>query len=170
MALNNLISVQFTDDELMELDEGLTKIENVLRGKTHNLTPDERRQFGRIAEQNKLFVNKAKGYMDDYPEFIPRYIDTDEFDRDYHAREVIENRLTRLQGLSEQLSDTKVLLDHDNYNNAISFYRVIRLLSRENVPGTTHVYQGLRQFFSGGRPIQDNGEPVPETPAPLVEE
>ncbi|WP_229048777.1 hypothetical protein [Chryseobacterium arthrosphaerae] len=52
-----------------------------------------------------------------------------------------------MSSLTEQLSDTKVLLDHDNYHNAITFYRNLKFLSGENVPGTNVIYEDMKQFF-----------------------
>ncbi len=144
----NLISISFTNEELNQLDEAIQKIEQIISGKTSNLSKEERQQFGRIAEQNKLFVNKAKDYMEDYPQHVPAFLDKAEFDRDYEARKVIEGRLRRLEGITEQLSDTKILLDNDNYNNALTFYRNIRFLSKENIPGTTSIVSDLSQFFN----------------------
>ncbi|SFN04803.1 hypothetical protein SAMN05421594_0631 [Chryseobacterium oleae] len=147
MALDNLISLSFSSEELATIDEALQAIQTALLRKTINLTPEQRQQYGRIAEQNKLFVNKAKSYMEQYAQHVPGFLDKAEFDKDYTAREQIEQRLQRLDSLNEQLSDTKVLLDHDNYHNAISFYRNIRFLSEENVPGTNVIYEDLKQFF-----------------------
>lgn len=147
MALNNLISLSFSEAELTQIDQAITNLETVLQGKTIHLTPEQRQQYGRIAEQNKLFVNKAKNYMEQYPQHVPAFIDKVEFDSDYLARTLIEARIQRLASLSEQLSDTKVLLDHDNYHNAIAYYRNIRYLAGENVPGTTTVFQDMQQFF-----------------------
>lgn len=156
MAFENLISVQFADTELQQLDAALQSIEAVLAGKTVNLTPQQRQQYGSIAEQNKLFVNKAKGYMEQYPAHVPPFLSKPEFDADYAARQLIESRLQRLQSIAEQLSDTKVLLDHDNYFNALSFYRNIRFLSNENVPGTSTLYQDMKQFFMPAAGGSDN--------------
>ena len=147
MAFENLISIQFTEAELAQLDAAMASIAQVLRDKTINLTPEQRQQYGRIAEQNKLFVNKAKEYMEQNMQHVPAFIDKAEFDQDFQARTQIESRITQLQGLVEQLSDTKTLLDHDNYHNAITFYRNIKFLSQENVPGTTTLYEGMKQFF-----------------------
>lgn len=147
MALDNLISVSFTAEELTKLDQALQTIETVLSGKTINLTPEERQQYGSIAEQNKLFVNKAKIYMEQYPQYVPNFLDKVEFDKDYLGREQVEQRLQIMSSLTEQLSDTKVLLDHDNYHNAITFYRNMKFLSGENVPGTNVIYEDLKQFF-----------------------
>ncbi|OJX30970.1 MAG: hypothetical protein BGO86_00825 [Chryseobacterium sp. 36-9] len=42
MALENLISVEFTNAELTKLDDAISMIESVLLGKTINLTPEQR--------------------------------------------------------------------------------------------------------------------------------
>ncbi|WP_343679702.1 hypothetical protein [Chryseobacterium arthrosphaerae] len=147
MALDNLISLSFTTEELSKLDQALQTIGTVLSGKTINLTPEERQQYGSIAEQNKLFVNKVKTYMEQYPQYVPNFLDKAEFDKDYLGREQVEQRLQRMSSLTEQLSDTKVLLDHDNYHNAITFYRNLKFLSGENVPGTNVIYEDMKQFF-----------------------
>lgn len=163
MALDNLISLSFSKSDLETIDKALQDIQTVLKGKTINLTPDQRQQYGRIAEQNKLFVNKAKSYMEQYAQHVPGFLDKAEFDRDYIAREQIEQRLQLLDSLTEQLSDTKVLLDHDNYHNAISFYRSIRYLSEENVPGTNVIYEGMKQFFVVGQTSGQTQTPPPSS-------
>lgn len=74
MAFENLISIQFTEAELSQLDAAMVSIAQVLQGKTINLTPAQRQQYGSIAEQNKLFVNKAKEFMEQYPQHIPAFL------------------------------------------------------------------------------------------------
>lgn len=147
MALENLISVEFTNAELTKLDGAISMLESVLLGKTINLTPEERQQYGSIAEQNKLFVNKAKGYMEQYPQYVPPFLDKAEYDKDYDARQQMESRMQRLSSLTEQFSDTKILLDFDNYHNSLTFYRNVKYLSNENVPGTNVIYDDMKQFF-----------------------
>ena len=152
MALENLISVAFTEAELTQLDQAIANVETLLQGKTINLTPEQRQQYGSIAEQNKLFVNKAKSYMEQYPQFVPPFLDKAEYDRDYAARQQLESRLQKLASVTEQLSDTKILLDFDNYHNSITFYRNMRYLSGENVPGTNVIYDDMKQFFVSANP------------------
>ena len=88
MALNNLWSLNFTETELTQIDQAISSLETLLQGKTVHLTPEQRQQYGRIAEQNKLFVNKAKSYMEQYPQFVPPFLDKAEFDKDH---EVVSN-------------------------------------------------------------------------------
>ena len=160
MALENLISIEFTQEELTNLDAHLDGIQQILAGKTVNLTPEQRRQYGSIGNQNKLIVDKAKNYMEQYPNWIPNFIDKTEFDKDYAARQLIENRTLRLQNLAQQLLDTKTLLDHDNYSNTLSFYRMMRYLAGENEAGAKTVYEDMKVLFSRtGRPTNEE-EPL----------
>ncbi len=147
MATDNLITVLFSAEEVQKLTAAIAEIENVLRGKTVNLTPDERRQYGSIAEQNKLFVNKSKELMDAHPQHVPAFLDKAEFDRDYAARRQIDDVYNRLQRITEQLGDTKVLLDHDNYTAALTYYRYVKFLARTNAPGSSSMEKELQQFF-----------------------
>lgn len=169
MALENLIQLTFSDEELQKIDTSLQEIEKVLQGKMVNLTPEERRQYGSIAEQNKLFVNKSKELMEQYPQWIPSFLDKAEFDRDYKTRTQIESRLQRLKTISEQLSDTKVLLDHDNYFNALSFYRNVKFLSKENIAGIKSVFEALSQFFKTGKRTSKEGKTGSEPTATASE-
>jgi len=147
MALENLISVSFTEGELNTLDKHLEGIRTVLTGKTINLTPEQRQQYGRIANQNKLIVDKAKNHMEQNPGWIPKFLDKDEFDKDYTARKQVEERVQLLENLSQQLLDTKTLLDHDNYTNSLTFYRMVRFLAGENEPGAKSVYEDMKVLF-----------------------
>ncbi len=151
MALENLISLTFTEEELNNLDTHLSGIRSILNGKTVNLTPEQRQQYGRIANQNKLIVDKAKNYMEQHPEWIPRFLDKEEFDRDYTTRMDIESRVQLLENVTQQLVDTKTLLDHDNYSNTLSFYRMLRFLSSENEPGANKVYEDMKVLFKNSR-------------------
>lgn len=101
--------------------------------------------------------------MEQYPDYVPRYIDKVEFDKDYTAREVLESRMIRLKGITEQVEDTKKLLDFDNYQAALSFYRSVKILESENVPGVTTMLGDLKQFFprvAKSKAVKSN--PTPE--------
>ena len=163
MAIDNLITVEFTEEELATINEAIDNINTVLEGKAVNLTPDERRQYGSIADRNKTLVDKAKFYMEKSPETLPKTIDKEEFDRDYAAREQLETPLRRLNMVTKKIRDTKTLLDFDNLQTTLTYYRYVRYLASENEPGSTTIYQDMSQHYKGGRKTQsDTGE---ETPA-----
>lgn len=158
MALDNLISVSFTDEELTKISTAIEQINTILKGKAINLTPEDRRQYGSIADRNKLLVDKAKFYMEKAPTTVPKTIDKAEFDRDYAARGQVEAPLRELTMVAEKLRDTKTLLDYDNLQVAQAYYRYVKFLADQNEPGTTTIYQDLKQHYHGGRKATDKGK------------
>ncbi len=154
MAIDNLISVTFTEDELTQISEAIAQINEIIKDKVINLTPEERTQYGSIADRNKVLVDKCKNYMEQAPETLPRTIDKAEFDADYKARTQIEIPLRNLKRVVEKLTDTKTLLDHDNLQASLTYYRYIKYLAHENEAGTTSIYQDLKQHYKGGRPAE----------------
>ncbi len=161
MALDNLITITFTPDELAKIDDAMSIIEDIMKNKAVNLTPDERRQYGSIADKNKIIVDKIKDYIEQIPQLIPPGFDKAEFDRDYATRGQIESRVRRMKSLQEQFTDTKTLLDHDNYQGSMVVYRFARFLASTNTPGTSSVYEDLKQHHTGKR---SQTPTEPETP------
>lgn len=164
MALDNLITVVFTEEEIAQINAAIDSINTVLEGKAVNLTPDERRQYGSIADKNKTLVDKAKFYMEKMPETLPKTIDKEEFDRDYVARQQLESPLRRLGIVAEKLRDTKTLLDFDNLQTTLTYYRYVKYLASENEPGTTSIYQDMALHYKSGRPAggTSDSESAPE--------
>ncbi len=148
MSKNNLISVSFTDEELSTLDNALLQIKNVLAGKTVNLTPEEKRLYSKISEENKLIVNKVADVEANYPEHHPPFLNKEEFDRDYKTRTQIESRIAKMQSILEELTDTKTLLDHDNYTYSVAYYRYVKMLSTQDIPGVTSIYEDLKKVYA----------------------
>ncbi|HAT64896.1 MAG TPA: hypothetical protein DCS66_09875 [Flavobacteriaceae bacterium] len=147
MALDNLLSISFTQQELDQITAAVDSLNQVLDGKVVNLSPEERQQYGSIADRNKILVDKCKAYMEQAPETLPRTVDKVEFDNDYIARQQLEIPLRNLNRVVEKLRDTKTLLDHDNFHNAISYYRYVKYLAGQNEPGTTSIYEDLKQHY-----------------------
>jgi hypothetical protein len=82
MALENLISVEFTQDELNKLDDALKVIETILVGKAINLTPEQRSPYGRIGNRTENWIDKIKQYMDDNPKLYSQ-LKLIMFEKDY---------------------------------------------------------------------------------------
>lgn len=147
MAQNDLIKVEFTPEQVDAMKQGLQQVTSVIDPIAPVLSNDDRRNYGSVAEQNKLLINKSKSYMEQFPDLKPNFVDKDEFDRDFAAWKEIEALLILMSDLERKLTDMKILLDHDNYQDALMFYRGIRYLAREKVAGAVTIYNDLKQHF-----------------------
>ena len=150
MALENLISVKFTEAELKQIDDAFSSIEGVLKGKVINLSSKQRQQHGRVKYEMEVWVNKAVGYAEKNPALLPVYIDKSELLADFAAHSQLNPRIDRLETLIQGMLDTNLLLGTDLYNNLIAFYRSLREASKSNAPGASSIYKDLKQQFPGG--------------------
>ncbi|MBI4834170.1 MAG: hypothetical protein HY811_05065 [Planctomycetes bacterium] len=160
MALDNLISVSFTPEQLAALDAALSSIEGTLMGKVINLTPNERIRYASVSSEMAQWVQKCRNYMSQLPSIVPGYINLPELDADMHTRRDIGPRLRRAKAILESLDDTNLLLGSDVLTNCLAFYQSVKAAARANVPGSTGVYQDLAQQFPG-RP---KSVPLPPNP------
>lgn len=149
MALDNLISIEFTAEELQKIDESLTTIETVIAGKVIALQNEERSRYGRVGENTQNWISKVQGHMDSKPNLVPPFIDVTEFKNDLAARMSIMPRLARINSVTTGLEDTAILLGTDLYNAAIAYYRNVKMMTKQNVPGAKPIYEDLSQQFPG---------------------
>lgn len=151
MALDNLISVTFTEAELKELDDAMATLERVLAGKVVTLTSEQRMQYGKVKYDMEVWVGKASGYIYNNAPLVPSYVNVDELKLDMAAHTVLNPRIDRLTAILKGMEDTNAVLGADIYNSCMSFYRSVKV-SAGNAPGAAPIYDDLKQQFSGGAP------------------
>ncbi|MFV0378520.1 MAG: hypothetical protein ACK5JD_14595 [Mangrovibacterium sp.] len=149
MALENLISVEFSAEELAELDSHLAAIDTLLKAKCISLTPDERMEYSKLGNRSENWAQKIVGYIQNQPEFNPQFIDVPEVLADFSARKSIQPREARINAIADLMSDTLLLLGADVYYACIAYYRNIGLLAKQNVNGAKAIYDDLAEQFPG---------------------
>jgi hypothetical protein len=158
MPLKDLILNKFTPADIIALNTALQNIETTIANKTVNLTGEERQRYGSINEQNKLFVNKVNDYRISHPQMNSPQVDWTEFQNDFNTRNSLSIILSKLETITEQLTDTKILHDRDSYQQSLTQYKYISYLSDETGAGTTSIKDELAQFFTR------TAAPTPEVP------
>jgi len=147
MLENDLIQFTLSSDEKENLKTALKSIADVFKSKAPNLSNEQRQQYGSVAEQNKLKIDKGRKYMAQFPELVPSFIDTEEFERDYQSRVDIDELMVLADNVQRQMSDIKILLDYDNYQDVLSFYRSVRYYANEQENNAITVYNDMKQLF-----------------------
>jgi hypothetical protein len=148
MALDNLISVAFTDAELKELDDAMATLERVFKGKVVNLTGEQRMQYGRVKYDMEVWVNKTSSYIYNNAPLVPSYVNAAELKVDMAAHTMLNPRIDRLAAILQGMEDTNALLGADIYNSCMSFYRSVKVAAG-NAPGAAPIYDDLKQQFPG---------------------
>jgi hypothetical protein len=148
MPFENLNSAHYTAAEKTAVATALTALENALTAKFKNLSPEERKKFGSINEQNKLIVNKALDYRTNQPGLSSPDVDWVEFQSDYDSRTFIQATMVRLQSLLDGLDNNKILHDFDNYQAALTDYGFSQYKAGTKTPGYETKVNEMAQFFN----------------------
>lgn len=162
MALENLISIGFTTQEVQTINDALTTIDNTIRNKVINLTPKQRQAYGRVKYEMEVWVQKVYQYMLQYPHLVPSYIDVQEHGKDMADHNIINPWVARITASLQSLEDTNLLLGSDIYTNSVAFYRNVKVAAQNNAPDAGAVYADLKQQFPGpGSKPAGEGNPPP---------
>ena len=155
MPVPDLINLHFTAAEITAINNALATLQNALAPKCRNLTPEERRTYGSVNEQNKLLIHKVRDYRTAQPGMSTADVDWAEFEADYQDRNFLETVLARLALVGEMAGDTKILHDYDVYQAALLDYDYTKYKKGTNNPGYDTKYDDMKQFFPGGGHDQD---------------
>lgn len=158
MNLHNLNSTHLTKEQVTKAFELLDSLETALNPLQANLTPEDRHRYGRVNEQNKLFINKVKDYLDAEPNLKSPDVNWEEFAKDYKSREVLEKILNRLNSLATRVNNSKILHDYDNYQDALEDYAYTSFRARSQAVGYEDKYKDCKQFFTKSRKKNDTEE------------
>ena len=164
MPINNLNNSHLTNAQVTEIQNAITALENALAMLTVTLTPEERRTYGSVNEQNKLLVNKVWDFRRDSPNLSVPDLDWDEFERDYASRQLMESIQNRLEALQERIKNTKILHDYDNFQSALEDYAYTSYKAGSQAPGYETKMLELKQFFNRSGKGKQNPFPNEENP------
>ncbi|ANI90237.1 hypothetical protein A9P82_13620 [Arachidicoccus ginsenosidimutans] len=148
MPITNLNNLHLTAEQLTAAQDALTQLETTLAVININLTADDRRKYGSINEQNKLFVNKVNDYNTSQPALSSPEVDWTEFTADFASRQSYEALIARLDSLHTRLDNAKTLHDYDNYQAALTDYAYTSYKAGTSAPGFETKYDDLKQFFA----------------------
>lgn len=143
-----MIHTSLAVNERAQIQDLIAELEGALEGKLTALTEEERVRYGSINEQNKLLVNKVRDYRANQPQLSSPDVDWNEFDSDFISRAFLEGCADRLKSLVYRLQSTKIMHDHDNYQDALADYAYSQYKKGAGEPGYTEKVAELKQFFN----------------------
>ncbi len=148
MPITNLNNTHLTAAQITAAKDALTNLETALDAITVALKADERRRYGSINEQNKLFVNKVQDYHKNQPQLQTNQVDWEEFDKDFTSRSLMEDLTARLEKLNTKLLNAKILYDYDNYQASLTDYAYTNFMAGAGADGYETKLKSLKQFFN----------------------
>ncbi|AMD85401.1 hypothetical protein SAMN05444369_11064 [Capnocytophaga haemolytica] len=151
MSIFNLNNLHLTKEQIDAIDLALTNLEKALEPVNINLTSEDRKKYGRVNEQNKLFILKVLEYAKSQPTLRTSDVNWEEFERDFESRAILERFIGRLESLTTRITNAKTLHDYDNYQESLEDYAYTSFRAKSKAIGYEDKHRELAQFFAKGR-------------------
>jgi len=147
MTQQNLISIEISDEKLMEINNAITVLKTELIPVLKALKPEERLELAKMGDKSVAFVNKSHEYATANPELVPQFLDMTEFKKDVKAVNDLTSINTALQQLVDLTSDSILLAGSDAYKASLMFYDMVKTANKSNVPKAGTIYDDLSERF-----------------------
>lgn len=161
MPISNLNNDHFTQAEMDEVTRGWSQVLSVLNGKSRNLSPEERKKFGSISEQNKLVVMKTMDYHTNQPHLDCPDVNYDELAADWADRTFLSGFIAKLAEANNICNNIRITHDFDAYKAAQSDYDYTKYkMNQSPGAGWESKFDDLLPFFkkSDGPGNGDDGD------------
>lgn len=107
--MDNRISFLLNDEEKTDINQAVEILVNIQEPKLKTLTLDERKVLPKMGDRTVAFVEKALEYGQEYPQYIPAFIDVPEAKLDFDTVKTLRVYFTQLERITNELDDSMTL-------------------------------------------------------------
>ena len=147
MSTTNQINIEIPQTVIDEVIQKLQECKTALAPYLQGLTADERQSLFKMGNKTVATVQKTKKYVDTNPEFVPAYMDREEFLKD----EKVVTQLSSIINLTAQLNsdadDTMMLAGSEALQSALLYYGQVKEAHSKGIPTAKPIYEDLSERF-----------------------
>ena len=148
MGTKNQISIEIPQQIIADVNQKLQECRTLLAPYLQALTADEKQSIFKMGDKTVATVQKVRSYTVTNPEFIPAYMNTEEFQTDA----AIVTNLDPLGNLATQLAsdikDTVMLAGSEAIVSALLYYGTVKEAANKGIPTAQPIYADLSQRFT----------------------
>ncbi len=151
MSTQNQISIEIPQTVIDDVVTKLQDCKHQLAPYLQGLTAKEREEMFKLGDKTVAIVEKTREYVISNPQFVPAYMDQDEFKKDV----TVVSQLKAVVNLATQLAtdsdDTLMLAGSEALQGALLYYGQIREAHHKGIPTAKPIYQDLSERFKRGK-------------------
>jgi cell division septation protein DedD len=159
------VSYVFSQEEIDGLNQDIASIQSRLSNVVVNLSPEMRRLIASMGDGSHPFVEYSLKYAHERPEFIPGFVDINEFQNDWDLAMQLKDLQRKLQILLENVNDTLLAAGADAFAHARYYYEGAKAGKKANMAGADTVVDNLKKRFNRGRKPSTPEEPGSTAPS-----
>jgi len=147
MSMEKKFQVVFTEEEKRNLSAYLKGIEEILKDKVIQLTPEDCQYYGKLGAKTVGWAKEMYQDVDNNQFLVPPFVNFQEWSVDEEAREILTNCEVSLTNLLQQVEDTNKRVGFDIVEACHSMYQHVRLMSIKNMPGFKAFFEKWKKHY-----------------------
>ena len=140
------ISAQISDETVNQVITLVQEIDKLLPF-TINLSPDDMRALVTMGDKSIPFVDKSLELAKQNPEFVPKFMDVEEFTNDFDLTKQMRKIINVMMPLTEKIRDTFYAVGSEAFFQARVFYGSTKTAAKADVPGTDDIVKELGKRY-----------------------
>ena len=154
--MNNVHSKSIPTEILTALKAKLAEANELIKPYAVTLTPDERHSMLKKGDKSDSFVTKSFEFSKTNPEFLPFYVNQQEFEIDITDASNLLAVATVANQIANAVDDTMMTAGSEAYYAALAYYNNVQQAASANVAGAKAIYDELKKRFPGTSRKADN--------------
>lgn len=157
MNAKNQISIEIPQAVIDTVTQKLQECKTALSPYLQGLTMEERISLFKMGDKTVATVQKTKSYVDTNPEFVPSYMDKDEFLKDEAVVTVLNPIVNLANQLAADVNDTIMLAGSEALQAVMLYYGQVKEANSKGIVTAKPIYEDLSQrFIKRGKKINTN--------------
>ena len=147
----NEFELEFSPEELTEVDGAIKVLETVLLPKLSVLSTKEKQDLLIMGDKSVAFVDKAMEVAKQEKELLKTFIDVEAFEKDVVAIDSLRAFKFKLAQVFSGIEDSYAISGSEAYRTALMVYSLMKNAAHMNHPGAKDKVSELAERFPRGR-------------------
>ena len=147
MSTENKVKIQLTEENKNAIETAIKTLQDTFKPILVSVPPAEKRAMLTLGNKSLGFVSQNMMYAKQKAEFVPSYLDMNEWEIDLKAWEDLAPYYAQIQEIQSLLSDTISICGNEAYRQSLTYYNTVKQGAKDNVPGAKPIFDELKQYY-----------------------
>jgi len=146
--MNNIHNQSIPQEVLDQVKAKIEEAIGLIKPYSVILTEDQRASVIKVGDRKFTCVTKTFAYTKTNSEFVPSYLNINDFETDMKDADGHPEIVTLINQLFNYFDDTKLAARSEAYSASLYYYGNVQQAASVNLPGAKAIYDDLKQYFA----------------------
>jgi hypothetical protein len=127
-----------------------------------NLSSQQRIRMAKLSRGRVGFIDTSSVHMRANPEYLPAYIDFEEFTKDVDLKDCLHRVLAEVNSFSERLNDTIMQVESEAYRASRLYYKSVKAAASEGTEDAERIVRDLSYHHKNLGPSKNGNNNMPD--------